>query len=290
MANPETGRVTIEHDVVFGTGGGRDLKCNVYTPPHQGSDRPALLLVHGGGWATGDRSQLHGYGILIGRLGYVCVATEYRLSGESKWPAQLQDVKACLRWMRANAAKLGIDSKKISVSGNSAGAHLALMVAGTPNIAEFEGEGGNAGCTTDVAACISIYGPAQLYAPAGDRPADYFSFLFGRGYTEETARRASPLAHVNADWPPTLLITGNKDELVPVESSFKMYKALTEAGVRAELHVYEGAPHAFDREPAFGRQCASIMALFMDRTVVNPRVLSAAASDAIRRDVSAARA
>jgi acetyl esterase/lipase len=287
MAIPETGRVTVEQDVVFGTGGGRDLKCNVYMPPQQGSARPAVLLVHGGGWATGDRMQLHGYGILIGRLGYVCVATEYRLSGESKWPAQIQDVKACLRWMRANAGRLGIDAQKITVSGNSAGAHLALMVAGTPNMAEFEGDGGNTGVATDVAACIAIYGPALLYAP-GQPLSDQFSFLFGRGYTEETARTASPIAHVSAGFPPTLLITGNKDELVPVESSFLMYDALTKAGARAELHVYEGAPHAFDQEPAFGRQCASIMTLFLDRIVAQPRAFSTAASDQTRRDVQAA--
>jgi len=231
--------------------------------------------------------QLHGYGILIGRLGYVCVATEYRLSGESKWPAQIQDVKACLRWMRANAERLGIDPAKITVSGNSAGAHLALMVAGTPDVAEFEGDGGNAGAATDVAACISIYGPALLYLP-GQALNDQFSFLFGRGYTEETARRASPIEHVSAAFPPTLLITGNKDELVPAESSFRMYEALTKAGARAELHVYEGAPHAFDQEPAFGRQCASIMALFLDRVVAAPQAFSTEASDQTKRDVQAA--
>ena len=152
MTEPQAGRVTVEYDVVFGHGGGRDLKCNVYMPPQQGSARPAVLLIHGGGWVSGDRSQLHGYGILLGRIGYVCVTTEYRLAGEAKWPAQLHDVKAALRWMRANADRLGIDQDKISVEGNSAGAHLSLMVAGTQNVAAFEGDGGNAGVRTDVAA------------------------------------------------------------------------------------------------------------------------------------------
>jgi acetyl esterase/lipase len=269
MAVAETGRVTIERDVVFGTGGGRDLKCNVYTPPQPGPDRPAVLLVHGGGWVSGDRSQLHGYGILIGRLGYVCVATEYRLASESHWPAQIHDVKAALRWMRANAGRLGIDPKKIAVSGNSAGAHLSLMVAGTQNMPEFEGEGGNPGAGTEVAACVAFYGPAQLVGD-GDELAEQLTFLFGKGYTAETARAASPVTYAAAGFPPTLLITGNKDELVPVESSFKMYRALTDAGAKAELHVYEGAPHAFDAIPDFGRQCASIMALFLDRHVANP--------------------
>ena len=276
MAEPQAGRVTIENDVVYGSGGGRDLKCNVYMPPQAGSARPAVLLVHGGGWVNGDRSQLHGYGILLGRIGYVCVATEYRLAGEAKWPAQIHDVKAALRWMRANAERLGIDPEKISVSGNSAGAHLSLMLAGTQSVAEFEGDGGNAGVSTHVAASIAFYAPAQLYAH--NQPLrEELSFLFGRGYTVETARDASPISHASAKFPPTLLITGNKDELVPDEASFRMYRALIDAGAKAELHVYADAPHAFDATPEFGRQAASIMALFLDRYVTNPRSFGVAA-------------
>src|SRR5690349_13815649 len=120
MSSPESGRVTVENDIVFGTGGGRQLRCDVYTPPGAPKDAPGVLLVHGGGWSGGDRSQLKGYGILLGRLGYLCVASEYRLSGESKWPAQIHDVKAALRWMKANATKLGCDPSRIAIEGNSA--------------------------------------------------------------------------------------------------------------------------------------------------------------------------
>jgi len=270
MPEPVAGRVTIERDVVFGRGGDRELKCNVYWPPQEGDRRPAILLIHGGGWVQGDRSQLHGYGILLGRIGYLCVATEYRLAPAAKWPAQLHDVKACLRWMRANSAHLGIDPQKIAVSGNSAGGHISLMMAATPDRPEFEGDGGNAGAGTALAAAIGFYAPAQLYA-ANQPLREELSFLFGRGYSAETARGASPIDYAGGAFPPTLLITGNRDELVPVESSLKMYRALSGAGARAELHVYEGAPHGFDALPAFGRQCASIMALFLDRHVANPR-------------------
>ncbi len=286
MAEQQTGRVTVEFDVVFGQAGGRDLKCNVYMPPQEGTARSAVLLVHGGGWVSGDRSQLHGYGILLGRIGYVCVATEYRLAGEAKWPAQLHDVKAALRWMRANAQRFGIDPNKISVSGNSAGAHLSLMMAATPNRPEFEGDGGNAGVPTDVSASVAFYAPSQLYAP-GEPVREELSFLFGRGYTLETARAASPIDYASASFPPTLLITGNNDELVPVEASFRMYRRLIEAGAKAELHVYSEAPHAFDATPEFGRQTAAITALFLDRYVANPRTFSTAAAQQIQREVSA---
>src|SRR5262245_41430606 len=138
MAESTSGRVTVEQGVVVGRGGERDLLADVYTPPDGAANGVGVLLIHGGGWVQGDRSQLRGYGILLGRIGYTSVACEYRLAPASKWPAQIHDVKAALRWMRANAGSLNIDPAKIAVSGNSAGGHLSLIVAGTANMPEFE--------------------------------------------------------------------------------------------------------------------------------------------------------
>src|SRR6185436_2752756 len=222
---------------------------------------------HGGGWRNGDRSQLRGYGVLLGRLGYTSVACEYRLSGESVWPAQLHDVKAALRWMRANSTELGIDPNKITVSGNSAGGHLSLMLAATPGVEEFEGEGGHAGVSTQVAVSIAFYPPTNLAPGPNDSLAEAVAELFGEDRSPARIRAASPIAHVDGEFPPTLLFTGNNDEVVSADESVRMYRALLAAGARAELHVYEGAPHAFDALPEFGRQCAAIMALFLDRHV-----------------------
>lgn len=270
MPEPTIGRVSIDEGVIVGTAGDRQLKADVFTPPPGISNGTGVLLVHGGGWIQGDRSQLRGYGILLGRIGYTCVACEYRLAPAAKWPAQIQDVKAALRWMRANAERLNIDPSKIAVSGNSAGGHLSLMVAGTPGVAEFEGDGGNAGVSTEVAACIAYYAPALLYSPERELP-QYLNFLFGDGYSEATAKGASPMTHAASTFPPTMLITGNKDELVPKEASFMMYRALIDAGASAELHVYADAPHGFDAISEFGRQTATLMSLFLDRYVVRPR-------------------
>jgi acetyl esterase/lipase len=273
MTQWQGGRVTVEDGVVVGTGGGRALRADVFVPPAGTSNGAGVLLIHGGGWAQGDRTQLRGYGILLGRIGYTCVACEYRLAGEAKWPAQIHDVKTALRWMRANSDRLSIDPAKIAVSGNSAGGHLSLMMAGTQNVAEYEGEGGHARTGTEVAAAISFYGPALLGRP-GAALADMVRFLLGKDATDAQVAAASPVTHVSAAHPPALLITGNRDELVPDESSFAMYRAITQAGGRAELHVYEGAPHGFDAISEFGRQCAAIMALFLDRHVVRPRAVA----------------
>ncbi len=268
MLNKLPGRVTIEDAVVFGQGGGRDLRCDIFTPPDERRDRPAILLVHGGGWFQGDRSQLRGYGIQFARYGFVCVSAEYRLSGEAKWPAQIHDVKAALRYMRANADQLGIDSNKICVSGNSAGAHLSLMVGATPNVDVFEGKGGHPGVGTDAAAVVAIYPPTLLRVGNAD---DAIAALLGPKASRDSEDAASPITYVHRNFPPTLLIHGNADDIVPIEASFSMYRALADVGAAVELHTYDGAPHAFDAVPELGRQVTDIIALFLDRKVADPR-------------------
>jgi len=262
------GRVDVRDNVEFGAGGSRPLHCDVFTPPDSNTARTSILLVHGGAWQQGDRTQLRGYGIQLARYGFLCVASEYRRSDEARWPAQIHDVKAAVRWMRANAASLGIDPQKICVSGNSAGAHLALMVGATPNVSVFEGDGGQKGAGTGCAAVVAIYPPTRLRI--GDA-ADPVGKLFGGKASVEAQDAASPVTYAHRQFPPTLLIHGNADDVVPVDASFEMYRALASAGASVELHVYDGAPHAFDAVPEFGRQLTDVIALFVDRKIANPR-------------------
>lgn len=260
------GEVTIEKDVVFGAGGGRDLKCDVFSPPNEKRDRPGVLIIHGGGWQTGDKDQLRYYGIQLARYGFVGVACEYRLSGEAIWPAQINDVKAALRWMHANEAQLGIDAGKICVTGNSAGAHLALMLGCETD--EFEGKGGDAGVNSECAAISAIYPPTRMGL---GKSGDAHNHLFGDAADETVAVNASPITYAEKPFPPTLLIHGNADMVVPCEESFNMYHALKKAGAAVELHIFDGAPHAFDSLPEFARACLQLIVLFYDRKVVDPR-------------------
>ena len=262
------GRVSVEENVVFGNvgssrGGGRALHCDVYSPPEDDVGRTAVLLLHGGGWLQGDRSQLKGYGIQLARFGYVCVCSEYRLSHESSWPAQINDVKAAMRWLRANAARLGVDENRICVSGNSAGAHLALMLAAARD-GQLEGDGGNAAISSRCAAVVAIYPPTLLRVGHAD---DAIGKLLGGNVSRAVEDEASPLTYARADFPPTMLIHGNADTIVPVSASFEMYNALAQAGAAVELHIYDGVPHAFDSDAEFGRQVAELIALFLDRKV-----------------------
>lgn len=266
----QPGRVEIQEDVVFGTGGGRDLKCDVYLPPEEGKDHMAILLIHGGGWHVGDKSQLSGYGIQLARYGFVCVCCEYRLSGESTWPAQIEDCKAALRWMKTNAESLGVDVNRIAVSGNSSGGHLSLMMGGTPNIAEFEGDGGNAGVDTSVAAVVSMYSGSKLRTSGNPKaPVD---MLFGSSDVDEsTLAKASPITWSSGQFPPTLLIHGNKDTVSSVSGTLDMYSKLSKDGADVEMHIYAGAPHGFDAVSEFRQQVTDIIALFIDRHLNEPR-------------------
>lgn len=254
--------VGIEEAVLIDTIDGRELRYDIFTPPGAPRNAPGVLLVHGGGWAQGEPAQLRGYGIFLGRLGYVCVSAAYRLSGEAKWPAQIHDTKAALRWMKANAERLGVDPDRIAVHGNSAGAHLALMVAATPNQPEFEGNGVHQGVDTSVRACIAIYPPVEI----GPMPLQgMFLALMGSSATAEDSRAASPVSYARKDFPPTMLVHGTGDEIVPWKASRRMYDALVSEGAPAELHLLEGLPHAFDANSAYSKSIAGLIDLFLKR-------------------------
>src|SRR5436190_20431861 len=108
----------------------------------------AIIHIHGGRFTQGSKAGLASSSRAFAGLGYVSIASQYRLAGQGKWPAQIEDVKAAIRWTRANAAKLGIDADKIAIAGYSAGGLMALVAAGTGDKAEFEGSGGNAGVSS----------------------------------------------------------------------------------------------------------------------------------------------
>lgn len=251
-------RVEVE-SVTVGSPGGRELIADLYRPPSPNG--AGVLLIHGGGFSQGDRRQLRGYGIALGRVGYCCLACEYRLAGEARWPAQIDDVHVALDYLQGAAASLGIDPGKVVVSGNSAGGCLALLAAGQEK--------------SPVAAAIAFYAPVDfLGEDARSKGApEGMAFLLGDDVSESRLKAMSPMTYVTAHFPPTLLLTGNHDDLVDWGESVSFYQALLAAGAQAELHVFDGAPHAFDLLPEFGRQCASLLTLFLDTHVLSPRKL-----------------
>ncbi len=247
-------RVEME-TVVVGHGGGRDLLADLYRPPVVNGC--GVLLIFGGAFVQGDRSQLRGYAIALGRAGYTSLACDYRLAGESKWPAQLDDVVTAFAYLHDNANALGLSRGKLAVSGNSAGGCLSLLLAGQPALG--------------VAAAIGFYPPVDFQSEMtrATRAPSEMRFLLGDDVSEERLTAMSPITHVGSDYPPTLLLTGNRDERVDCSESVHMYESIIAAGGRAELHVFDGLEHAFDLRPDYGRLSASIMIQFLDSHVLN---------------------
>jgi len=259
----QQGRVSIKEGIVIGEGGGRSLEADVFLPPLEEKNRPAVLFIHGGGWIEGDRSQLRGYGILLARLGFVCMCNSYRLSNESIWPAQIQDVNCAIRYLRANATDLGLDPDRIGVSGNSAGGHLSLMAAATNYDQIFEGEGGNNEVSSEIKAVCAIYPPTTIRQLEMVNPLENaFLMLMGKEAKKEDYDKASPLNYVTEDYPPCMLIHGSTDSVVRLKDSTKFYEKLIEFNRPASLHIFSEEEHAFDGKPDYGRAIADLQALF----------------------------
>lgn len=271
-------RVTVELDVVYGTAGrgGRDLRCNVYQPPPDTPGFPSLragrrvgvLLVHGGGWMMGDRMMMDYVGKFLGRAGYVCVSNEYRLAAEAPWPAMIHDCKACVRWMRANGDRLGIDPDCICVQGNSAGGHLALMLAGCDGdlYPELEGQSGNGSFSSRVSACVPVYPVTSMSRPSdSDELAKVIELIFDSNVTDRDFELFSPITYARRTFPPTCFIHGNGDNLVSTKEVMKMYQELHDRGAHVELHLYACAPHGFDGDFKMFRSLTQLSILFLDR-------------------------
>ena len=262
----QQGRVSIKEGIVIGEGGGRSLEADIFLPPLEEKNRPAVLFIHGGGWIEGDRSQLRGYGILLARLGFVCMCNSYRLSNESIWPAQVQDVNCAIRYLRANATDLGLDPNRIGVSGNSAGGHLSLMAAATNYDQIFEGEGGSNEVSSEIKAVCAIYPPTTIRQLEMLNPLENaFLMLMGKEAKKEDFDKASPLNYVTEDYPPCMLIHGSTDSVVRLKDSTKFYEKLIEFNRPASLHIFSEEEHAFDGEPDYGRAIADLQALFFKK-------------------------
>ena len=200
----------------------------------------------------------------MAKHGYGCVTGEYRVMDEAPWPAQIQDVKATIRWMRSNCERLGIDPTAIVVGGKSAGGHLALLAAGTRSVGAFEGDGGHSTVSSEVVAVIGVAPVADLTEFAR-RPS--MARLFGDNPAAEIVKAASPITYANNDYTPTLFIHGTADDRVPHTMTMRMYQALEQAGVPVDLHLYAGQDHFFDQELQFSAAVADAMACFIARYV-----------------------
>jgi acetyl esterase/lipase len=244
-----TSGVKVEKDVVVGKGGDTDLHCDIYRPPAGTEKRMALVHFHGGGFARGSKDTLASQVAPITARGYVSIAAQYRLSAVAKWPSQIDDAKTHIRWVRANASSLGIDPRRIGIVGHSAGGHIALYTAGQAD--------------AELAACVAFYPQTDVKNIA--------QALMPPGSDEAAISDASPITHIRAGYPPTVIFHGLSDVTIPPENSQHLLEVLRGAKVPSELHTFAGVPHEFDQHPEFAEACAALTDFFFDRQVLHPR-------------------
>ncbi len=239
-----------------GDDGSRPLLLDLYFPAshENATDRPAIVHFHGGGWRVGGRSSLgpvcDGFGLtpfeVLTDAGFVVASADYRLSGEAHFPAQMDDARAAVRWLRNHADEYGVDPGRIYAWGDSAGGHLASLVG-------LAGAGQQGG--SSVSAVAAWYPPtdlnrmgAQALPNAVARSSDPGSreeLLVGAVLADnpDLASAASPISYVSAGAPPFLLIHGTADRFVPAAQSQSLASELGNAGAAVELLLIEDADH-----------------------------------------------
>lgn len=266
------GGVRFAHGVEFAAVEGfRPLVLDLYLPPGATRPTPAVVYLHGGGWTVGTRRRFgrafKGWSPtpmeLVARSGIAIVSVDYRLTGEAPFPAAVHDAKAAVRWVRANAAALGVDPHRIVAWGESAGGHLAAMVGLTAGRPELEGSAlGNADVDSSVCGVVAWYPPTDLVHAGAQRRPDATSDPDAPDSWEarfvgaplpsapDAARAASPIAYVHAGAPPFHLHHGDGDRVVPHEQSASLAAALRAAGVPVELVTVPGADHFWTGAPS----------------------------------------
>ena len=256
--------------------GGRELAVHVHRPEPGRSLHSAVVLLHGGGWRMGSPAQMTPYAAELANAGFVAIAPEYRLLGEAPWPAQIDDVKAAIRWVRSRADALQIAPDRIALQGFSAGGHLALLAAGT------SASSPDGGSSSAVAAVVSLFAPVAFsVGPPAPHEAPA-AMLLGEQATPEAARAISPLAHIGPAFPPTFLLQGMKDPLATPAMTLRLFETLVAAGVDTSLHCFHGHTHDFSALPSMLGAVQAEVALFLRRAMVDP-VGDAAENRALNR-------
>ena len=246
---PMPDSVIHDADIEYSNVGGRMAMDIVRPRSPLSAALPVVVMVHGGGFRAGNRQSYLPMAIKLAQRGYVAATVTYRLAPQHPFPAAVHDVKAAVRFLRANAGKYGIDPERMAALGGSAGGHLVLFLGLTAGVPEFEGTGPNREFSSRVSCVVDYYGPTdftQSYSKSVDA-AEVLPLFLGGDLKQKRLEhiRASPLNWVTPNAAPVLAIHGTQDTYVAYEHSVWLIGRLLDAGVPAELDTIPGAGHGF---------------------------------------------
>ena len=263
--------VTAQPGLIYARYGTRAMELDLFSPQGRGPF-PAVILVHGGAWITGNHKMENPFAMELARRGYVAATIEYRLSNEAKYPAQIHDLKASVRWLRANARRYRIDPRRIAAVGASAGGHLVALLGVTNGMSKFEGQGGNRKSSSVVQSVVDIDGTATFIDPGNIEkeikgPLDTNTRLIGASFKEkpEVWREASPITHVNKKSAPVLFINSSGNR--PFQQREEMSAQLKALGIASEIVVIPNTPHPFWLFHPWFEPTVEYVCQFLNRTM-----------------------
>lgn len=264
--------LVLEKDVPYGRVGDRELKLDILRPKAAAAGpMPAVIWFHGGGFRSGNKEKDLPKLVPLARKGFLCASVAYRLSGEAPFPAQIEDCKCAVRFLRAKAKGYHVDPERIGAWGFSAGGGLAALVGTSGDVAELEGTGGWQDQSSRVqAACCwaGIFDFPTLGDAVRGHEDVLEAYLGGKlADRKEAAVRASPTTYVTKDDPPFLIARGDKDPKSPEQQSVDFVEALKKAGVDATLHRIPGAGHG---GPGFEKEIDEAAAFFTTQLAKKP--------------------
>lgn len=252
--------IIIKKDVVYGHAGGVDLMLDIGQPEGKGPF-PVVLFFHGGGWQQGDKSHMHKWIQKFVSLGYVGVSVGYRFAPAFKWPSQVHDAKAAVRYLRDHAAALNIDPTRIGAMGESAGGYLALMLGVTSPGDKLEGGSGSPEYSSSVQAVVSYVSATDFTLPGLELSPEleaemqkYYKkslkevrtdFTGATGLDDPIMKKISVVTYVDKEDAPVLMLYGDSDPFVSIEHGYRLQRALEKVNVSNELIIVKGGGHGW---------------------------------------------
>ncbi len=286
--------IRVQRDIPYADTDNPRQRLDLYLPTAPDGDEPLPIVVwiHGGAWRAGDKAGgLGNLAALVASGHYAGASLGYRLTDEGRWPMQIHDCKAAIRWIRANAGKYNIDPDRIGVWGSSAGGHLVAMLGASGDVERLEGKlGSYTDVSSRVQAVVDYYGPSDLAAmseyPSNmdhDGPASPEGRLVGGRVSEkkDVARDASTTTYATDDDPPFLIVHGDADMTVPYNQSERLQAALEAAQVDSLLITVNGAGHGGFRSNELLRR----VRLFLDKTLRGRQAAISGQPIAVGQDV-----